>query len=134
MERASRLIGRLKISGESLNPEELALAAWPSAVGSKVAAHTRALKMVRSSLIVEVEDLIWQRQLFVLRHQILKNLAARLGAPLVEDVQFRIVPLRRQPQRATSSTGQPLASDEADGISDPVLRRIYKASRKKALG
>ena len=36
MERAGRLIGKLKIPKEVLEPEALACAAWPVAVGRKI--------------------------------------------------------------------------------------------------
>ena len=131
MERASKLIRELKLSGDVLSAGELACAAWPQAVGKKIAAHTRASRMVRTRLIVEVEDYIWQRQLFALSPYILGNLEKSVGGGLVEDLEFRIVPRRREPQRAAQAVPA-LVSDEADGIADPVLRGIYKASRKKA--
>jgi hypothetical protein len=90
--------------------------------------------MVRSRLIAEVEDLIWQRQLFSLSHQILRNLAKSIGPGLVEDIEFRIVPRRREPQRAAQAMPALFAdqTDDAESIADPVLRGIYKASRKRA--
>jgi hypothetical protein len=137
MERASKLIRGLRLSGDVLSAGELACAAWPQAVGQRIAAHTRASRMVRTRLIVEVEDYIWQRQLFALTPHILNNLEKSFGPGLVEDLEFRIVPRRREPQRAAQAAGRPmrvpaLFPDEADGIADPVLRGIYKASRKKA--
>jgi hypothetical protein len=137
MERASKLIRGLRLSGDVISPEELAIAAWPGAVGKKLASHTRAARMVRSRLVVEVEDATWQRQLFALSPYILGNLEKRLGQGFVEDVEFRVVPRRREPQRAqqaistVDATGA-LFADDADGIADPVMRGIYKASRKKA--
>lgn len=131
MERASKLIRGLGLRA-NLSPEELACAAWPQAVGRKIALHTRAAKLVRTRLVVEVEDKTWQRQLFALSRDILKNLEKNLGAGLVEDVEFRIVPRRREPQRAAEAMPG-LFADEAAGIEDPVMRSIYKASRKKAL-
>jgi hypothetical protein len=131
MERASKLIRGLRLSGDVLSAGELACAAWPQAVGKRVAAHTRASRMVRTRLIVEVEDHIWQRQLFALTPYILGNLEKSVGGGLVEDIEFRIVPRRREPQRAAQAVPT-LVPDEADGIADPVLRGIYKASRKKA--
>ena len=131
MERASKLIRGLRLSGDVLSAGELACAAWPQAVGKRVAAHTRASRMVRTRLIVEVEDFIWQRQLFALTPYILRNLEKSVGGGLVEDLEFRIVPRRREPQRAAQAVPT-LVPDEADGIADPVLRGIYKASRKKA--
>ncbi len=134
MERASKLIRNLRIPGDPISAEDVACAAWPQAVGKKIAAHTHAARLVRTRLIVEVEDQVWQRQLFALTGQILRNLARSVGGDVVEEIEFRVVPLRRPPQRATRSSTPLLDSvDEADRISDPVLRIIYKKSRKKAL-
>ena len=81
--------------------------------------------------MIEVEDRIWQRQLFTLSTQILGRLEKNLGRGVVEDLEFRIVPGRREPGRAAASVPA-LAPDEAAGIADPVLRSIYRASRKRA--
>jgi len=131
MERASQLIRGMRLPGDMITTDELACAAWPHAVGKKVARHTRAAKLVRTRLVIEVEDLTWRRQLFALSGQILRNLDRYLGKGLVEDLEFRIVPRKREPRRA--SLPQPaLLSDEANEIADPLLRSIYRASRKKA--
>jgi hypothetical protein len=130
MERASRLIGGLGLSGDTITAEELACAAWAQAVGPKIARHTRPARMVRTRLIVEVEDAIWQRQLFSLSYAILRNLEKHLGPGVVEDLEFRVVPRRRQPEMAPHAA--PALADEAERIADPVLRSIYKASRQKA--
>ena len=132
MERASKLIRGLGLPGETLTVDELACAAWPVAVGKRVAAHTRAAKLVRKKLIVEVEDAIWRNQLFTLSRQILTNIAKSVGPNLVEDLEFKVMPRRREPARATVSIPAPLL-DEADGIADPVLRDIYRVARKRAL-
>ena len=133
MERASKLIRGLGLPADTISAEELACAAWPQAVGKKVASHTRASKLVRERLVVEVEDAVWQRQLFTLSRTILRNLEKELGTGLVEDIEFRIVPRRREPQRAMTAAAGLFAGDEASGIEDPVLRSIYKAARKRAL-
>jgi predicted nucleic acid-binding Zn ribbon protein len=132
MERASKLIRTLRLPADTFTAEEIACAAWAAAVGKKIALHTRPARMVRNRLIVEVEDHIWQRQLFALTSHILRNLERSLGAGMVEDVEFRVVPRRREPQRADLPVPAALL-DEADGIADPVLRGIYRASRTKAL-
>jgi len=132
MERASKLIRGLELPGGTLTGEELACAVWPQAVGRKVAAHTRAARMVRTRLIVEVEDQTWQRQLNALSRHILWNLEQTLGRGMVEDLEFRVVPRRREPQRAAEAVPA-LFADESDAIADPVMRSIYRASRKKAL-
>lgn len=131
MVRASKLIRELRLTGDAISDEQLACAAWASSVGKTVAAHTRPVRMVRSRLVVEVEDAVWQRQMFTLTPQILGTLAKNLGAGFVQDVEFRVVPRRIEPRRATAATTG-LFTDEADGIADPVMRSIYRASRKKA--
>jgi hypothetical protein len=133
MERASRLLRSLPIPSDSISAEELAARAWPLAVGRKVAAHSRPVRMVRTRLVVEVEDIVWQRQLFTLTRQIVANLERTLGRGLVEDIEFVIMPRKREPRRAVAMAAPALFADEADAIPDPMLRTIYKASRKKAL-
>ncbi len=103
MERASKLIRGLRLPGDTITAEELACAAWPEAVGKKIAAHTRRAKLVRTRLVVEVEDRVWQRQLFALTGQISATWKEHLGRGLVEDLEFRIVPRRREPQRANEA-------------------------------
>jgi predicted nucleic acid-binding Zn ribbon protein len=129
MERAGRAIANLKLSGK-VAPQDLAVAAWPAAVGPRLAARAIAVGLVRSTLIVEVEDAVWQKQLFQLRTQILRKLRAVVGEELIQDVEFRIGVKRRPPQ--TASTISAPTADDADSIEDPILRRVYKQSRKKA--
>jgi len=131
MERASKLIRGLGLSGEIITPEQLCCAAWPEAVGIKIARHTRPAKLVRTRLVVEVADKIWQRQLFSLTPHILANLDKTLGRGLVEDLEFRIVPRRREPVLARQAAPA-LLPDDADAIADPLMRRLYKLSRQKA--
>jgi hypothetical protein len=89
--------------------------------------------MVRTSIVVEVEDAIWQRQLFSLKPFIVRNLARIVGPGMIDDAEFRVVPRRREPERAIRAAPGGLFADEADGIADPVMRGIYKAARSKAL-
>ena len=131
MERASKVIRKLHLPADTFSAEEVACGAWRSAVGKTIASHTRAVRLVRTRLVIEVEDHIWQRQLNGLSHSIRRNLERNLGAGLVEDLEFRVVPRRREPQRATKAMPA-TAADEGAGIADPVLRAIYQASRKKA--
>jgi len=116
-----------------MSGEELARAAWPGAVGKRIACHASPISLVRDRLVVEVEDAVWQKQLFHLRFQILRKIEELIGQAIVRDIEFRIVPTRRPPQSAPAldSLKKPIG-DEADGIKDPVLRRLYIQSRKKA--
>ena len=128
MERASSFVR--KLSRGMITPEEMACAAWADAVGKRIATHTRAAKLVRTRLVVEVEDATWQRNLNSLSRYILHNLQKALGPGIVDDLEFRVMPRRREPERARAS--MPALRDEADAISDPILRDLYKISRKKA--
>jgi predicted nucleic acid-binding Zn ribbon protein len=135
MERAARLIKKNKFSQKVFTDEDFARAVWPTAVGKAIAKHTLRVKLVRSTLIVEVEDAIWQKQLYCLSMQIVDRLRKVTGSASIEDVEFRVGAPRREPQRAMSRENVPLtgaAADEADGIQDPVLKKLYRLSRKKA--
>jgi len=124
MERAGRLFKKVKLPSELADPEARVRAVWANAAGKKVAAHTRAGALVRDKLIIEVEDHVWQRQLFALKHFFLQNLEKELGEKLVNEIDFRPMPPRREPQRAQHAR----ASD--DGIQDPVLAVLYQRSRR----
>jgi predicted nucleic acid-binding Zn ribbon protein len=136
MERAARLIKNKNVSRELLTDEEIACAVWRRAVGETIARHTSRLKLVRNNLVVEVEDAIWQRQLHSLSRQIIARIQKLSGSDAVQDIEFRIGIPRREPQRAESpgTTVPAEECDEADRIQDPVLRRLYQVSRKKATG
>jgi predicted nucleic acid-binding Zn ribbon protein len=126
MERAGRLIGKLKLSAGMADPETRARAAWRLAAGKKIAEHTLAVALVRGSLVVEVEDYVWQQQLLPLRKYLLENLEEALGERLVTDLDFRPMPRRRMPQRAETARS-------SEGIEDPVLDLLYQRSKKKAM-
>ena len=130
MERAGKSLAKLKLS-DAISPDDVARAAWLAAVGKRIATHATAKSLVRGSLIVEVEDGIWQKQLFYLRFQILAKLQEVVGAGVITGIEFRIATPRRPPQPALSlNASKPF--DEADGITDPGMRIVYKQARKKA--
>jgi len=136
MERAGRLIPKLKLSAEMADPETRVLAAWALAAGEKIARHTRAVSLVRGALIVEVEDFTWQRNLAGFEHFLLRNLREALGEPIVKSLDLRPmrkppgaaspgVIQRRGPQRAAS------ARPDSDRVRDPVLDWLYRQSKTK---
>ena len=136
MERAARVIGSSKITNKILTGDETARAVWPATVGRVIAAHTSRMRMVRTTLVVEVEDATWQKQLFALRGQILTRLQRTTGNSAITDIEFRVGLPRREPQKS-SEPRSPLfagadAADEADEIQDAVLKKVYRLSRKKA--
>ena len=128
MQRAGTLFGKLKLPPDMTDPEARARAAWSVAAGKKIAAHTLAAALVRGTLVVEVEDLVWQKQLNTLRHFLLRNLKEALGDDLVTGIDFRPMPPRRKPQRAES------ARRDVDGIGDPVMAMLYRQSKKLGSG
>jgi len=129
MERAGRLLAGMRLPGVSLTPQEIIQAAWPQAVGKRIAGRTRAAALAGSTLVVEVDDEIWRRQLITLTGQILGRLRQALGRDLVARIDFRLAAPRRLPQRAATLSG-----DEAEAILDAGLRMTYRASRRKASG
>ena len=131
MERAGRSLSKLRLS-DKISTDELARSCWPVAVGKRIAGHAVAVGLVRGRLVVEVEDAVWQRQLFQLRHQILRRLKEVIGDDLIQDVEFRVGMERRPPQQAKVLTSQGAGADEAERIEDPILRMVYRESRRKA--
>jgi hypothetical protein len=133
MDQASRIIAGSLLGangGDSdiVSRESVACRAWKRAVGPKLARRTTAMKLVRETLVVEVEDEIWRNNLWGFRKQILSNLEKALGPGLVRDVEFRVMPPRREPERAVFALGK---TDEATEIADPGLRRNYRRARDK---
>ena len=102
MERAARLINNSKLSRQVLTEDDLARAVWPAAVGKTVAAHTSRIKLVRAKLVVEVEDAIWQQQLYRLSSQILERLRKLNASDSIKEIEFRMAIPRREPQRVES--------------------------------
>jgi len=133
MKPAGRLLGTLKIASAIEGPEARLRKAWAKAAGPKVARYTRVASLVRDTLIVEVEDFTWQKQLASLRHFIVSNLARDLGEVLVKEIDFRPMPKRMAPQRAEAARAdvEVVSTDEADRIEDPVLRMLYRKSRRR---
>lgn len=136
MERAARLIAKTKLSQSVLSEDDVARAAWPAAVGKSIAAHTRKLTVVRTTLVVEMEDAVWQKQLYPLTSQILERLRKVTGSDAIREIEFRVAIPRRMPQRAETTSGavseKAKCADESDAIQDPVLKRLYRMSRKRA--
>lgn len=139
MERAGRIMTRLKSARKHFTLEELTCAAWPAVVGKRLAGRTRAVLLKGGRLVVEVEDDLWRRNLTALHGQIIRNFAELLESAAPSQIEFRIGIARRPPARAETPVPFALSApvveggDDADGIVDPVLRRIYINSRRKAL-
>jgi hypothetical protein len=133
MERAARVLRKAQQSRSILDDSQAIEAVWPTAVGRSIARHVSRLRLVRTTLVVDVEDVIWQRQLRTLEAQILERIRLLLPDVAIAGLEFRIGLPRREPQRAPAVFASDKASeDEADRIQDPVLKRVYQISRRKA--
>ena len=131
MERAGKVLAKLKLS-DAISADQLAFAAWPAAVGERIAVHAAPKALVRGSLVVEVEDGIWQKQLFHLRFDILAKLTEVLGSGIITDLEFRIATATpRRPPQSAQSHSKTVPADDADSIQDPVMRIIYKQARSR---
>ena len=133
MERAGRIITGHKSTASCVSPEVMACKVWNAAVGKKIGGHSKAVRLDRGTLIVEVEDAIWQRQLSTLKPHILRKLQELIGPSLVTSLDFRVRIPKRMPERVETHAHKPAPLfDEADAIHDPYLRRLYRTARKKA--
>lgn len=115
MERAGRLIAQLK-SKAALSPGEIAMAAWPAAVGKRLAQKAKAVGFDSGSITIEVEDELWRRNLLPLRGQILANLRKLTALDLVERIEFRLAVPRRPP-----------VSEQMPAASQHEIRRKKRA-------
>ena len=125
-------------SSPELN-EAAAIAAWKHATGEQLKTHTRAIKLETNLLVVTVRDAIWQKQLFLMRSQLIFRVNSVLGQPLVKNLDLRV-----DPEGFTVGSTQPeepsvLMDNEvpielwsaASSISDNQLRQKFL---KAALG
>ncbi|HEX6546397.1 MAG TPA: DUF721 domain-containing protein [Bryobacteraceae bacterium] len=143
MERAARVLRKSKKPRSILDDDRALEAVWPAAVGKAISRHTSRLRLVRKNLVVDAEDAVWQRQLRTLERQIIDRVRLLLPDIEIESIEFRIGVHRREPQiaraaAASMQTGAPqsilsgASDDEADRILDPVLKKVYQLSRRKA--
>jgi predicted nucleic acid-binding Zn ribbon protein len=132
MERAGKSLSKMRVKAievAGIRMYHLAPGAWAAAVGKKIASHTRPTFLEDGKLTVEVSDAIWQAQLSTLREPILLRLEKVIGRDVIHSIEFRIAPARRGPQIAAPVAAE---KDEADGIQDPIMRRLYRSARRKA--
>ena len=135
MERAGRIVKGLRVVEiAGVKSYHLAPKAWTATVGKTVAAHSRPAFLDGTRLIVEVDDAVWQTQLSTLAPSILAGMARKIGDGVVTMLEFRVAPPRRAPSLAATAkaSGTGLLDDEADRITDPVMRHLYRNARRKA--
>lgn len=124
----------LRTAGDSEEvAEAAAIAAWKHAAGDGLKGHAVPLKLENRTLTVAVADTIWQKQLNLMRGQLLFRVNTILGKPLVGAVDFVI-----DPKLATAQAEQETSKEEpfdnevalelwsaANAIHDKELRKSF---------
>jgi hypothetical protein len=72
--------------------EAVAIAAWKHTTGEGLRNHAIATKLEGKNLIVEVRDTIWQKQLTLMRGQLLFRINSFLGQSLLSSIELRVNP------------------------------------------
>ena len=123
----AQVYGQNRSSAEDDPP--LLRAYWAVAAGPALARVTRPVCFIERRLIVEADSAAWRAEVEPLLGTLRRRLNEAVGRELVRKIQMRTRPSKRPPQRAATS-----APGEADGVVDPVRRRLYLSSRRSAEG
>ena len=67
---------------------------WDEAVGEPIAQNARPAAFKGKLLIVHVSSSTWIHQLQFLKNDMITKLNAAVGKPLIEEIKFKIGPLR----------------------------------------
>jgi predicted nucleic acid-binding Zn ribbon protein len=68
--------------------EQRAVMEWPDVVGAKVAENSRAVRIERGQLLIEVGSSVWAQELSLMRREILRKMNDRLGGRTVKSLHF----------------------------------------------
>jgi predicted nucleic acid-binding Zn ribbon protein len=68
--------------------EEGAVAFWEEIVGESIAKNTKAVKIYRGELLVEVKSAAWKQQIQMMKRQIISKINQRLGKGTVKQIRF----------------------------------------------
>ena len=115
--------------------EAACVGAWKHAVGETLSARAQAEALRDDTLVVAVEDKVWQRQLEQMCDQFLFRLNKVLGRRVVKKVEFRIAPEKFAVKKSTvpdSTIAQRAIPIDlisaAANIEDPGLRKAFLAA------
>ena len=70
--------------------EGQALILWPQIAGPKMAARTRAVRVVSGKLYVEAVSSTWVQECMMLRPQLKKKLNDQLGEEIIKEISFKV--------------------------------------------
>ena len=68
--------------------EEGAVAFWEEIVGESIAKNSKAVRIYRGELLVEVNSAAWKQQIQMMKRQIISKLNQRLGKGTVKQIRF----------------------------------------------
>ncbi len=136
MQRDATLTHAASTQAPPISPHD-----WESAVGTRIAARARPVRLERGVLLVRAATATWSQELTLLADVIVAQLRARGVA--VDSLRFRVGsvdPPERPPSRQEVRTSPPSAplppevSLELRHIADPDLREVIARAAAKNLG
>ena len=115
--------------------EKVVLAAWKPAVGEAVWRRTHPFRLFNSTLIVSVPSVLWQKELWHLRKEILDRLNTVLGQRMVTVLEFRVDPEFDTDRKPAPSKqvfpGQEIVELPLERIEDAGLAQALAAAATK---
>ena len=130
----------LAAAGDSADVREAAcVSAWRVTAGDPLSQRAIASEFKNESLIVLVEDAVWQKQLEQMRPQLLWRVNSMLGEPLVKTIEFRIDTtafVERRQHAGIAANHAPIPVEllsAAAQIEDVELRRAFLGAASSCL-
>lgn len=135
----TRLLPKL-LEATGANPEMVETAAriaWTRAAGEGLRPHAVPFRLFRKTLIVAVDDVLWQKQLRTMAAELVFRINRLLGRPIVDFIEFRVDPATINRARARASEAKTFSRPErrtpipseviaaAGNIADPELRQRF---------
>ncbi len=112
--------------------EMMCRVAWNHAVGESLRHNAVAMSLRDHTLIVGVNDLVWQKQLQAMMGQLISRVNSVLGQRLIKVIEFRIDPetlaqsrTRHKPHAGDSVEIPAELLSPAAHIADPHLRKLF---------
>jgi hypothetical protein len=102
-----------------------ALKAFWDAAGSRIRAHARAERMVRTTLYVRTESAAWSHELSILKPALIEKLRRTPGGEDVQDLRFSVGPLAEVPDwSGTTSRARQELLDVPEIVPDELERAL----------
>jgi len=134
----TRLLPKL-LQATGTNPEMVEIAAriaWTRAAGEGLRLHAVPFHLYRNTLVVAVDDAMWQKQLRTMSAELIFRINQMLGRSVVDFIEFRIDPATVAKAKAEAWAAKSPAPDKripipaevvsaAGSIADPDLRQRF---------